>query len=165
MTDIKELIIDPNEQSGFYKPDGEDLAFAPNFVQFPDGFMLERADKDTYAYPQRGYYWFNTRKEALKFFNLQQDPRIDTTLPSMTALHASAVSGMPSEKLVNGPIPPDNDPDDDDQGILEKPDPYIPDVEAGCDEHGLYYDPGLPIDEADDCEPDGDPRMSPPPFA
>jgi hypothetical protein len=48
---------------GFYKLDGEDILYAPNFVKAPN-FTLLKEDKDTYEYPKDGWYWFNTEEEA-----------------------------------------------------------------------------------------------------
>ena len=48
----------------FYKREGEELLVAPNFVYAP-GYTLKAEDKDTYTYPQDGWYWFNTLDDAL----------------------------------------------------------------------------------------------------
>jgi hypothetical protein len=147
MAEIKTFSSNLNEDSGFYsKTEGdEDLAFAPNFVQWPGGEMIQRADKDTYDYPVNGYYWFNSRAEAIRFFSLRSDPHVDSTLADVEDVQfgTSANSG------IVGPIPPDNDPNDDDQGILEKPDPYIPDGDLPSNE-GMAYEPDWPPAYAED---------------
>lgn len=158
MTDLAELTIDQSSEDGFYAMIDGDLGFAPNFVQWPDGTMLQRAERETYDYPVRGYYWFNTRREALRFFGTH-DPSIDTTLAEPTQVMIASSN----EAASMGPIPPDNDPNDDDQGILEKPDPYIPYNKPGCFTDGSV-DPGNPPAEADDVELE-DPNMRPPDFA
>ena len=33
-------------------------------------YQLLTEDKDTYAYPVDGWYWFNSEEEAREFFNL-----------------------------------------------------------------------------------------------
>ena len=54
---------------GFYKIDGEELFYGPNFVYGPD-FSLIKDNKDTYSYPVEGWYWFDSEEEARVFFNL-----------------------------------------------------------------------------------------------
>jgi hypothetical protein len=51
------------DTSGFYKA-GEQLEYAPNFVDTPL-VSLTREDKDTYTYPQDGWYWFESSGEAV----------------------------------------------------------------------------------------------------
>ena len=80
MTDLKEIVLDQGTEDGFYSWESDTLNFAPNFVQWPDGELIQRADKDTYTYPVRGYYWFNSRRVALSFFK-QKDPDVIPTLP------------------------------------------------------------------------------------
>lgn len=61
-------------EDGFYRIDNDGIFMhAPNFVKAPT-YTLARADKDSYTYPtEGGWYWFDTRAEALAFFNIQ-DP-------------------------------------------------------------------------------------------
>lgn len=57
--------------SGFYKYEDNELQFGPNFVASPS-FTLLREDKDSYEYPVSEWYWFNSRQDALAFFNIQE---------------------------------------------------------------------------------------------
>jgi hypothetical protein len=50
--------------SGFYKIINGELAFARRRVIGPS-FALRRAKKDTYTYPVEGWYWFDSRAEAI----------------------------------------------------------------------------------------------------
>lgn len=64
--------------AGFYKLDG-DLIYGPNFVYGPN-FELLKEQKDTYAYPIEGWYWFDTQEEAYNFFGLQlPTPELDSS--------------------------------------------------------------------------------------
>jgi hypothetical protein len=51
------------DTSGFYKV-VDQLEYAPNFVDTPT-VSLNREDKDTYTYPQDGWYWFESSGEAV----------------------------------------------------------------------------------------------------
>lgn len=51
------------DTSGFYKLDGEELLFAPNFVYHPD-FTLSRESKDLVNYPADGWKWFESKEDA-----------------------------------------------------------------------------------------------------
>lgn len=55
-----------NEDAGFYKidPSSGELLFAPNAVHAPT-FTLLREQHAEYQYPQDGWYWFDTRAEAV----------------------------------------------------------------------------------------------------
>jgi hypothetical protein len=151
MTEITELVLDHRVEDGFYSWENDTLNFAPNFVQWPDGETIQRAEKDNYDYPFRGYYWFNSRQQALKFFN-KPDPNIDPTLP-----HLSDVFYPDTKADVIGPFP---DPETEVE-VLIKPDPYEPDGPEPT--LGLAYDPGNPPAYADDI--DEDPYVPPPPWA
>lgn len=52
----------------FYKLDGE-LLEAPTAIESMD-FALYAEFYEQYSYPVFGWYWFNTREEALAFFDL-----------------------------------------------------------------------------------------------
>lgn len=151
-TDLKEVIMDPTVQDGFYADAGEDVAFAPNFVQWPDGELIQRADKDSYSYPVRGYYWFNTRREALSFFS-RNDPDVDKTLPAPSDVMFPNVA---ADRI--GPFP-----DDEDVNEFADKGAYIADVELGSTVDGHEYDPGNPPAYADDVV--DDPASQPPSFA
>jgi hypothetical protein len=56
-------------EQGFYKNDGGELFFAPNFVYGPSLELLI-AKKDTYTYPVDGWTFFSTRQEALDAFGI-----------------------------------------------------------------------------------------------
>jgi len=48
---------------GFYKDIDGILHKAPNFVYSPV-VTLRAVDKDSYSYPQDGWYWYDTDEEA-----------------------------------------------------------------------------------------------------
>ena len=52
---------------GFYKKVDNDILTGENFV-FSPVVTLKAEDKDSYVYPQDGWYWFDTFDEALVFF-------------------------------------------------------------------------------------------------
>ena len=52
---------------GFYKKDDNQILVGENYVYSPI-VTLKAEDKDTYEYPQDGWYWFDTFDEALQFF-------------------------------------------------------------------------------------------------
>jgi hypothetical protein len=62
-----------DDTSGFYKlsNDGE-LYFGPNFV-VNKNYELKRELKNNYQYPVGGWYWFDSRDEALLQFGLDQE--------------------------------------------------------------------------------------------
>ena len=51
----------------FYKKIDDDILKGENFV-FSPVVTLKAEDKDSYEYPQDGWYWFDTFDEALQFF-------------------------------------------------------------------------------------------------
>lgn len=61
---------------GFYKKIDDDVLKGENFV-FSPVVTLKAEDKDSYVYPQDGWYWFDTFDEALAFF---AGLRIDTVI-------------------------------------------------------------------------------------
>lgn len=58
----------------FYKYDGE-LLEAPTAIESMD-FALYAEFYEQYSYPVFGWYWFDTRAEALEFFGLPQDEQV-----------------------------------------------------------------------------------------
>ena len=70
------------DTSGFYKiidNETSQMAMGPNFVLGPhDSFELRREQKDTYAYPVDGWYWFDSHEGACIFFNIPYPPEIPT---------------------------------------------------------------------------------------
>ncbi len=67
--------------SGFYKNNNGTLLYAPNFVYSRD-FELTRGAKiagdegkgKVLRLPVDGWYWFDTRREALVFFKVVEEP-------------------------------------------------------------------------------------------
>lgn len=59
------------DTSGFYKLDGDQLLYGPNFVYGP-AFTLLRENKDQYTYPVDGWYWFDTEQQAREYWNLPE---------------------------------------------------------------------------------------------
>lgn len=55
----------------FYKKDGDELLTAPNAVHAPN-IYLSAEQKDQYAYPVEGWYWFDNLDLAMAFFAAQQ---------------------------------------------------------------------------------------------
>ena len=55
--------------SGFYKLDGEELLYGPNFV-LNANYELFKETKDTHTYPVEGWYWFDSEENAKVFFGL-----------------------------------------------------------------------------------------------
>lgn len=53
----------------FFKNEDGMLLEAPNYVYAPT-FTLLKESKDTYAYPQDGWTWFDTEDQAREFFGL-----------------------------------------------------------------------------------------------
>lgn len=51
----------------FYKKEDNQILCGENFV-FSPVVTLKAEDKDSYEYPQDGWYWFDTFDEALQFF-------------------------------------------------------------------------------------------------
>jgi len=65
---MEEEIIDT---SGFYKNEEGLLVHGPNYVLGAyQQFELRRETKDSNTYPVEGWYWFDSEKEAKRFFNL-----------------------------------------------------------------------------------------------
>jgi len=59
--------------AGFYKYEPDILYHGPNFV-LDLHYELIAENKDTYTYPVDGWYWFNSREEALDFWGIEEDP-------------------------------------------------------------------------------------------
>ncbi len=62
------------DKAGFYKNDNGQLLYAPNYVINKD-YELYKEQKDEHEYPANGWYWFNTREEALEFFDIEEPSR------------------------------------------------------------------------------------------
>ena len=59
------------DTSGFYKLDGDQLLYGPNFV-INANYELKRENKDQYTYPVDGWYWFDTEQQARQYWNLPE---------------------------------------------------------------------------------------------
>lgn len=59
---------------GFYKYQDGVLIRAGKFVYSPVVTLLAE-NKDDYTYPADGWYWFNSKEEALAFWSLPEDVR------------------------------------------------------------------------------------------
>ncbi len=67
------------DTSGFYFNDNGYMICALNYVLGPyEHFSLYREEKDTYAYPVDGWYWFNSEEEAYNFFGIPWSPDVYT---------------------------------------------------------------------------------------
>lgn len=55
--------------SGFYKKDGDNLIYGPNFVLNKD-YELTKENKDSYSYPVDGWVWFDNEDDAYDYFGL-----------------------------------------------------------------------------------------------
>ena len=58
--------------AGFYRYEPDNLYHGPNFVLALD-YQLYAENKDTYTYPVDGWYWFDSREEALNFWGIQEE--------------------------------------------------------------------------------------------
>lgn len=55
----------------FYKKDG-DMLLAGGTINSPV-VTLKVEDKDSFEYPQDGWYWFDTEDEAYSFFGIRKE--------------------------------------------------------------------------------------------
>ena len=62
--------------SGFYKNNDGNLIHAPNAV-FNKDYELLKEDKELLRLPIDGWYWFDTKEDALEFFELEGDSLYD----------------------------------------------------------------------------------------
>jgi len=60
-------------EKGFYTIDDNQLIHAPESVGGKDWSIWVKRHKE-YKYPVRGWYYFETREEAKKFFNYEDPP-------------------------------------------------------------------------------------------
>lgn len=58
--------------AGFYKYDGSNFYYAPNFV-LNKNYQLYKDSHSSYSYPIDSWYWFDSLNLAKEFFNLLQD--------------------------------------------------------------------------------------------
>ena len=81
---------------GFYKKVDEDILKGENFV-FSPVVTLKAEDKDSYEYPQDGWYWFDTFDEALRFFaGLKSSDSITMRQARLYLLNAKLLSQVDS---------------------------------------------------------------------
>lgn len=52
----------------FFKYEDENLLHAEDLVSHRD-YILRASLRETYTYPKDGWYWFETKKEAMAFFS------------------------------------------------------------------------------------------------
>jgi len=62
---IEEEILDT---SGFYKLDGDNLLFGPNYV-LNANYELHKETHDHHTYPVDGWYWFDSEEEAIDYLS------------------------------------------------------------------------------------------------
>jgi hypothetical protein len=55
--------------SGFYKAQGEDLLYAPIFVQSATSTLL-RSGRENYLYPVDGWRWFDSKEDAYQYHQI-----------------------------------------------------------------------------------------------
>jgi hypothetical protein len=62
------------DTSGFYNFDSNNvnLLYAPNAV-YNKNFELLKDNHNEYDYPINNWYWFDTREEALEFFQITEE--------------------------------------------------------------------------------------------
>lgn len=60
------------DTSGFYTFSGNHLFHGPNFVEGPD-FALYRDTHASHTYPVNGWWWFDSREEAMSHFGITAD--------------------------------------------------------------------------------------------
>lgn len=58
--------------AGFYKLEDNSIFFGPNYVLFPDGTSLSKDLRMDSELPVRGWYWFDSRAEALAYFGKEE---------------------------------------------------------------------------------------------
>lgn len=63
------------DTSGFYKLDAE-LLYGPNFV-LNKNYALHRDSHTENTYPIDGWYWFDSRQDALMYFNIIEETSTD----------------------------------------------------------------------------------------
>lgn len=57
------------DTSGFYKNDSGELLYGKNYV-LSGSYNLYRENKDDYAYPIGGWFWFDSEEQAREAFHL-----------------------------------------------------------------------------------------------
>lgn len=86
---------------GFYKKIEDDILKGENFV-FSPSVTLKAEDKDTYTYPQDGWYWFGTFDEALAFFAVLKNSDSITMRQARLALLNAGLLGLVDKAISTG---------------------------------------------------------------
>ena len=89
---------------GFYKKDGENLVCAPDAVHTPT-VTLKSIDKDIYAYPVEGWYWFDALDEVITYFSLENRPKAITMRQRRLALLQAGLLSVVSAAIESLPSP------------------------------------------------------------
>lgn len=86
---------------GFYKKDENQILAGENFVCSPV-VTLKAEDKDTYEYPQDGWYWFDTFDQAIAFFaGVKDDSDSITPLQAELQLHRIGLLGRVKQMVAS----------------------------------------------------------------
>lgn len=71
------------DTSGFYKLDNNELLYGPNFV-LNANYELRKENYNQHNYPVDGWYWFDSKDDAIIFFNLEIPTNmIDSQYPNL----------------------------------------------------------------------------------
>lgn len=86
---------------GFYKNNGYELLYAPNFVEMPN-IILIAEEKDSYEYPVNGWVWANSEDEAVSLLGgVREKPSTDFFVqPEGFALKTSKYDENEFSKLI-----------------------------------------------------------------
>lgn len=81
------------DTSGFYKRDGDNVLFGPNFV-LNASYELRRETHDSHSYPVDGWLWFDSAEAAYAAFGLVMSVDVSEQPPTdaleRLGLHLSA---------------------------------------------------------------------------
>jgi hypothetical protein len=85
------------DTSGFYKFEGTEGFYAPNFVYAKD-FELLRENHTTYTYPVHGWWWFESLEQAQAYFDTRynfglSDTTTDTASTDLDELLIAYLEG------------------------------------------------------------------------
>ena len=88
----------------FYKKDENQILTGENFVYSPI-VTLKAEDKDTYEYPQDGWYWFDTFDKAITFFaGVKDDSDSITPLQAELQLHKIGLLSKVKQMVASDPV-------------------------------------------------------------
>ena len=89
---------------GFYKKVDDDILKGENFV-FSPVVTLKAEDKDSYEYPQDGWYWFDTFDQAIAFFaGVKDDSDSITPLQAELQLHKIGLLNRVKQMVASDPV-------------------------------------------------------------